>query len=447
MEEKTIKDIIAEFEGKEEIVLPRREMTQQETLIYYFLNDNRSFSVTQEIALTEPINFSVMQHALTLTIKRFPYFKVKAEFINDRPYYTHNGKPFLLYHKYDNRTSMQPDENNDYLFRFEVDGNKLFMYNTHVLTDGRGKLPLVQTLLTFYFGLQGIENTSNIDSRFLTFPDDMHLEWENPFDHLPKEVPNIEFYYNSRPCYHFPFERDSQRRTFVYGIEVPVEDMMGYCKKVGGTPNTVIAAAVAAAIQHCNPEVQAADADIKIGVIVDTKPAISTPLSSVCAFSMATLSFSKDRKNLAGEDLHHTLRNELRAQATPEAMAVYGKSLEYLGGLLQTMPSIGAREMMADFSFNTFFSQAVTAAISYAGQSKLGDVSSHVKSLLAVVESSVFDMLVEVNCLDDMFCISMAQSFDAVQYMYALKAFISERGMRYYDLATRIVPNIPYKKK
>ena len=445
MEKKTIKDIIAEFEKMEEIILPARELTQEETLLYYFMKNDRTVSVTQEISLAEPIDFQTMQHALTLTFKRFPYFKVKVQFIKDRPYFVHNDNPLILHNKFEGKTTMLQKDNNGFLFRFEVDGNKLYMYNLHMLTDGRGKLPLVQTLLTFYYGLLGVDNTSALDSRYLSIPEDMNLEWENPFDHLSKEVPNIEFYYNERPCYRFPYEVDSKKRTFVYCIEVPVEDMMGYCKKVGGTPNTVVASAVAAAIQFCNPEVAKANADIKIGVIVDTKPAIGTPMSSINAFSMATLSFSKERKNLSGEQLHHKLKEELRKQASPEVMSVYGKSLEFTGGLLQTMPTIAARKMLAEFSINTSFRQAVTAAISYAGQSKLGDISSNVKSVLAVVESSIFDLLVEVNCLDDVFCISMAQSFDSVKYMYALKGYLAERGIRYYDLSTRIIPQLPFE--
>ncbi|MCF0175327.1 MAG: hypothetical protein HUJ94_00660 [Bacteroidales bacterium] len=443
MEEKNIKSIIEYFEKLEEMVMPSRQMTPEESLLYYYMKEDRSVSVVQEISLAEPIDIDVMQHALTLTIKRFPYFKVKAVFINDRPYYVHNDKPLLLYKKYENGASFRHDENNGYLFRFEVDGNKLFMYNAHSLTDGRGKLPLVQTLLTLYYGLMGIENSSNYDSRYLTMPDDIEQEWANPFEQLDKEVPNIQFNTNMTSCFMPPVTPDARKRTFAYCMEIPVNDLMGYCKRVGGTPNTFLASALAEAIHKVHPNCYDSGSEIKIGVIMDTKPFINSSLSSICAFTMAVLPFSEQRKKLSENEFHSSLKRELREQATPESMAVSAKFLEYTGGLLQTLPA-PARRMMAEFNVKTFFKGAVTAAVSYAGQSKLGDISSHVEHVRAVVESSFFDILMEVNCTEDLFCVAIAQSFDTLEYVYAFKEYLTEVGIRYFDRSLLVVPQIPF---
>ncbi|MCF0179163.1 MAG: hypothetical protein HUJ97_02800 [Bacteroidales bacterium] len=445
MEENTIQNIIAEFEAKEEIKIPTRKLTQEENLLFYYMNNERSVTVTQEITLAEPIDFDKMQYALTLTIKRFPYFKVKVEKHGDSMCFVHNEKPIQLYHKYMERSVFNSENNNGFLFRFEVDGDKLYMNNAHLLTDGRGKLPLVQTLLTFYYGLMGIENTSNLHSRYLSFPEDINLEWENPFKHLPKEDIQVEMpKKEGKPCYRLQFEHDSKRRTFVHAIEVPVDDMMSYCKKVGGTPNTVIAAGLASAIAHCNQDFNEDENDINIGVIIDTKPALDTDLSSINAFAMAKLTFDKESTVLSQEEKHSQLKTSLRSQATPEMMMNDAKNLAAVASMILALPTVEERQAMANDIVTSAFKKEVTAAISYAGQSKLGDISSNVKSVMAIVESSIFDLLVEVNCLDNVFCITMMQSFDSVKYMFAMKRYLQELGMRYYDNGSRIISQVPF---
>ena len=448
MEGRTIQSIIFEFEAKEEIKVPTRKLTQEESLLFYYMREDRSVSVTQEITLAEPIDFEKMQQALTLTIKRFPYFKVKVEKHGDSICFVHNEKPLRLYRKYIEKASFTPETNNGFLFRFEVDGNKLYMNNAHLLTDGRGKLPLVQTLLTFYYGLMGIENTSNLNSRYLTFPEDMNREWENPFKNLPKNEAEVEIpKKEGKPCYHFNFELDSKRRTFVHAIKVPVDDMMKYCKKVGGTPNTVVAAGLASAIAHCNKDFNLDENDINIGVIIDTKPALDTDLSSINAFAMAKLTFNKESTKLSNEEEHHQLKTILRSQATPEMMMFDAKSLATASSMLLSLPTSEERSAMANDIVKSGFTKEVTAANSYAGQSKLGDISSNVQSILAIVESSIYDLLVEVNCLDNVFCITMMQSFDSVKYMFAMKRYFQELGMRYYDDGSRIISQVPFKIK
>ena len=159
---------------------------------------------------------------------------------------------------------------------------------------------------------------------------------------------------------------------------------------------------------------------------------------------MAKLTFDKESTVLSQEEKHSQLKTSLRSQATPEMMMNDAKNLAAVASMILALPTVEERQAMANDIVTSAFKKEVTASISYAGQSKLGDISSNVKSVMAIVESSIFDLLVEVNCLDNVFCITMMQSFDSVKYMFAMKRYLQELGMRYYDNGSRIISQVPF---
>ena len=409
--------------------------------MYYYMNEHRSFAVLQEIALSESIDFSAMEKALAKTVKRFPYFMVEVAEINGRLHYVHNEKPFLLAR--DRRKhSLRPADNNGYLIRVSIDGNKIHLYNLHCLTDGRGKLPFVKTLLNNYYAEIGIENDPPLDERYRTIPDDLALEYADPYANLPKDVPVLEFFKTERPHFRLPVKKSSPLTSYTYCIMVKTDDLMRFAKSTNGTPNVVISSILAKAILRVHPN--ALDGtDIKIDVIVDTKPSLGSMLSSISAYSAARLVYSDEllKKDITGQ--HTSLREMLKFQTTPDYMCMHAKNLQYAGDFLKTLPSMEARRAHADYIFGGFAGSA-TAGISYAGQSKLGSISNHVKHIRAIVEPSLFDLLIEVNCPGNDFDITITQSFESRIYVETMKEILDELGIPYSDGDMMVSGYIPY---
>lgn len=426
------------FDTMEEIVLPPCPLKGLELLLTGYRNDQHGLNVTQEISLDAPIDFEKMSLAWDRTLKRFPQFKVKVELVDGVPCWVHNEAPNKL-----QRDRRQPALHDGYFIGASVDGNKLFLYNAHALTDGRGKFPFVQTLLTHYYHLLGEDNATVLEtSRYFSIPQDMELEWQDPYELVPADLILPEPVKPLKPIYHMPCTRE-QGRSHVYCIEIPSDLLMPYCKSVGGTPNTVISEILAESIHRVNPDCYDNDNQIIITILADAKALLGADHSFHNAFFTVKAAFDKDTCSQDPAALHAALREHLKAGTTAGAAAATLKGYELVGQKILSLPDRAAVDAFTESFVDEVFHKGLTAGVSYAGQSHLGDIDPHVEHIRAVVEASAYDMLLEINCTATKFCLALTQSFDSSAYIEAFKSILDERGIGYFDRSEMIIPFIP----
>lgn len=199
-----------------------------------------------DILLSERILADVLQRAAELTIDRFPYFKVKQEVSEDGSRYVlaENDKPFPVTEK-NGYVDFASELANGYLFTVSFFENHLFLQMFHGLSDGKGFLVLLRTLLKTYFELKEGRSFACEGAKDISDAPNEE-EWKDPVNCL-RPAPS-EFHLKKQNYFSFPAEKISNENVKLYNFSVPEQVLVNYAKKNEGGVSGVIALALARAI-------------------------------------------------------------------------------------------------------------------------------------------------------------------------------------------------------
>lgn len=150
-------------------------------MFYFFSSDEETCSIVLELDLSFIIDPQILKQALNIALKRNGAFRpeifidAKGEVI-----YQDNTREADVY-KYepDDTKFFGTDDMNGYLFRVLYDRNKLIISMYHAVSDGRGLLDFVRTLLYYYLNLAGFNIQPNKYITLLETPQDK-TELEDP---------------------------------------------------------------------------------------------------------------------------------------------------------------------------------------------------------------------------------------------------------------------------
>lgn len=125
--------------------------------IYPPISSSRRGSMFSLIAkMKEPVDKDFLNEAVNVILKRFPTIDVKLKrgifwyYLeeNTKPFYVTEAKPFFL-------KFIEDEQNNDFLFRVNYNGNNIILTMFHCLTDGTGALNIFKAIIYEYLLLKG----------------------------------------------------------------------------------------------------------------------------------------------------------------------------------------------------------------------------------------------------------------------------------------------------
>lgn len=149
------------------------------------VNKNNKNMFTLNYSLTEKVNADVLQEALTITLPRFPSFKVRMRKGIFWYYFENNENPAQIYpldpvpFK-----KITPNNCNGYQFRISYFENTIVADFFHAICDGTGAGEFMKSLLYTYFNLLGY----NINS------DNLVLTVNSPIDPAEIEDSFLQYY-------------------------------------------------------------------------------------------------------------------------------------------------------------------------------------------------------------------------------------------------------------
>ncbi|XFA98791.1 alpha/beta hydrolase fold domain-containing protein [Candidatus Izemoplasma sp. B36] len=170
-------------------------------------NQRETNTFRVQVALTEDIDPQLLQLASLGILERYPMFKVRMKHGIFWNYLDYNTKPFEI-HKMTHRvcSSMNPRDNNCYLFKILYRNNIIAIEMFHSLADGGGVVKLLQSLTFEYLKLKGKNIT----------PDNIiKTKNERPTQEEYEDANNK--YYNSKNRKHVP-EKKAYR---IKGTQLP----------------------------------------------------------------------------------------------------------------------------------------------------------------------------------------------------------------------------------
>ena len=158
-------------------------------------NNHRPSTFSLVAVLNEPIDKEILQKAVNEILDRFVSFNVKLKrgifwyYLeeNNKPFFVEEEPPYFL-------KFINPDENNNYLFKVFYKDNRITLTCFHALCDGTGGLDVFKSLVYEYLLLSGKNVTA--DEKIITCKTPYTIEETfdsfNELDYKTKEKPPKE---------------------------------------------------------------------------------------------------------------------------------------------------------------------------------------------------------------------------------------------------------------
>ena len=178
--------------------------------------------------MKEPVRYSAIREAVTITSQRFPYFSVSLgsgifwHFLE-----FNNQSPRIQLEEEIPCTAFAINRTGELLYRVIIKGNRISVEFIHILTDGGGALEYLKSLLYTYLRLIGshIGSTGEIILPEIPISEE---EFEDGYSRYFQKLPPPS---KLVKAWHLPFKLNERPRLRVLHAEVKVDELLEVTRK------------------------------------------------------------------------------------------------------------------------------------------------------------------------------------------------------------------------
>lgn len=253
--------------------------------LFYSMTDTYSNFAQLRFRMDAEIDRPVLQRALDTAIGLYPYFRVKLARRGEELVLEENDAPFSVYGDADAPT-LEPGRNNGYLLRVSAAGSVINISFCHAITDGRGILPFIRTLLHYYW-LYLTDTDSGAAGLRLAGSEIPAAEFRDPLLDYKPDGEAFSLPPRTEGVFRLPVESDPQGNKYVFQFSMSTDSLMKYARMIDGSPNTVMALFMSRAVHRIHPQagniVAGVAADFPACLQPDRQPLLPhrSPVSSV----------------------------------------------------------------------------------------------------------------------------------------------------------------------
>ncbi len=179
-------------------------------------------------SLKNPVRYSALKEAVTITSERFPYFSVSLGSGLFWHYLEFNGRPPRIQAEEEIPcTAFAVKRHNEPLFRIIVRSNRISVEFVHILTDGSGAMEYLKSLLYTYFNIIG-RNISSPGNIIIPGTDIPEEEYEDAYRKFYRRLPPPA---KLDKAWHLPFRLNERPRLRVMSAEMNVDDVLELARK------------------------------------------------------------------------------------------------------------------------------------------------------------------------------------------------------------------------
>lgn len=387
----------------------------------YATNDNFHNVFRIIINMKEEIQEEMLQKAVNMAIRRYPYFSIRVVRKENGYDVVENDKPIVVYKGF-KPPYLGTDETNGHFMAVGYEKKSLFIDCYHSLTDGNGVTPFAKTLLYYYLcektgeqldpsGINRVEDPVEDDeicdpvSKIQDFPEQPFYEYE------PEE-----------PFHLGELTRDSEGKETTHYIKIDEKSFMEYSKTNDGTPNATLTAMFYKALLKHHPEIEK---PIVAGVAMTTRSALNVDKSYGNLVALLNLKYTSKLKKFDLLKLGTMGRGMMLLQSQPENVLYGIRNREKLINYLDSLPTDEARQQ-AYYAMILKMKAMDTFFVSYTGKKNWGAVEAFIDSLYVISPNGSNCFGVNVYAMNKTFDIAVNQSFESDIYVKSFMEMLEE---------------------
>ncbi|MCE5347255.1 MAG: hypothetical protein LLG13_13345 [Bacteroidales bacterium] len=180
--------------------------------------------------LKEPVKYSAIKEAVEITSKRFPYFNVSL----GRGLFWHflefnDQLPRIQVEEKIPCTAFAVNRKNELLYRVIIKGCRISVEFIHILTDGRGAMEYLKSLLYTYMSLTGLHIGTPGDIILPGTPVSEE-EFEDGYNKFFRKLPHPS---RLVKAWHLPYKLNDKPRLRVLFAEVNLDEILEVSRRHG----------------------------------------------------------------------------------------------------------------------------------------------------------------------------------------------------------------------
>ncbi|MBQ9112287.1 MAG: hypothetical protein IJY08_01780 [Clostridia bacterium] len=389
----------------------------------YLYQKNGMESEVFEITFHKKISGSMLNQALTVAVKRYPYMNTKLVEL-DGDFYIIQNEMALTARKTATLARLGHISCGYHLVDVTYSGKSVYVSWHHALCDGKGIKPFVETLIWYYCKLRYNSKASSDGIRLANSPL-LKDETTEPnlgsysFDESKQPVSV------SRDAYAIPENIIEKHETdYRYDIQVSASAFMKACKAHHATPVILTSLLVSEGIATLYPDF---DKPINANVAVDIRAALDLPNTFKNCVRSMPLPFEKEFLSMSLTERAEKQRALLNAQRDRDNLRRAANSSLGLFEKLDSLPDYKSKQGMMDFFngmlINTYF-------ISYLGQMVVNENAQYIDTV-GFYNSGAAGLGVNILSCGNKFCFNFKQSFESDKYVKAFLAGLDKLGIAY----------------
>ncbi len=409
--------------------MKHRLYSELRTLYETSASDPHTFRLA--IKLKDLIDGEKLRGAVDMTMRRYPYFAVRACADADGIYFEDNPAPLPVLNT-DKRTVLGGEQTSGHLMAFCYWDNRLYIDAYHGLTDGGGIEPLVKTLLYYYCSAFYGEELSGEGIR-MSGGEVSPEEWEDPAERPVKNDGPMLVPKPDAPAFQLA-EAGIARLipdSVVYNVRVPEEDFMRFNISNDGSPATVVALLLARSIAALHPD---AEPRPVIAMCVNQRKALRAPLAHQSLVGDVRLPYTERLEKLPFSTQATCFRGMVSLQSSQDMVL---EEIRGYGALMNELGAMSGHEERQKYCRERMeaLSRCLTATVSYVGKANLGDAERYIQEYEALpstaLPSTHVPLTVEMSALHGWFFLNFIQFFRETDYFSAFIGQLRQNGIDY----------------
>lgn len=393
--------------------------------LFYAADKNLFNTIRIGITLTEAIDSQMLEAAVNLAAKRFPYFAVKLVKEGEDYFLESNDTPFIV--SADGRTvTLGTAESAYHLFAFAYKDNVLYVDTSHFLTDGLGSFQFVKTILYCY--LKAMHPDAEFDESTIVLPDSPILPEEAEPYPYPAELLTAEpFGSLSRPENILTLSDQPQGYENIgnwtsFRLHIKQRELLSYVSSVDGSPSSFVSSLLFRAVSDLHPDEKL---PIVCGMQHQFRKALGKPFSHHCHVNIIPIEYPDRLRNGEMMKLNTISRGTLIIRVDDENDKLTINQHITNERLMQTMSLAQKREQMHKELLNGIGKN--TYEVSYAGCVPWSGIDRYITDFSPYIDMSLSGGIsAEVFSIQDYFCINIMQRSPDSKYFDRMTDILKE---------------------
>ena len=381
----------------------------------------------QMVVLKNDVDEAALKKALEKTIEVHPWAMDEAYEENAEIFFRKSQKPFELIEN-EGAIDLGNERVGGKLIGVTFKKNKIWVFYSHLLTDGTGRMMFYKTLMYYYFCIKNKKEYENIDA-LTSVPDGLYDE---PF---AKKLPYSQGFSPKAPepeeaFFKFPElsadQPDSAAKdeslTYRYNFTVSSSDFMAYVKKNGMSPAIAFELLLAKSVQELFPENKL---PVKVEFPVNVREVCATPATFKNAFVNISQKIRPDQLSEDDSEPGKKLRAEFKEAVSPDNLKVLINST--VDGLIQANKYHTIKEKFESFCKTSVYADK-TCIFTYMGRFPITDYSDEIENSMWFSYAPC--PIISMVDMSGKFSITINTQFDFSKYALALQSQFEKQGIK-----------------